>query len=144
MDFLSFACVHGLILSHVDFGRWVRTPTTDKPHSKNGAYKHLGDVAFLQNHATMPGPAVWFPDQDSAIQIDHSAIRKMSESAEKHLCASRKSAAAKAAHIISSSIFEQHAYLDSKGFPEMRGLVYRTEENNLLVIPMRVGKTITG
>lgn len=144
MRFEDFAAAHGLILRQVDFGRWVRTPTSDKPHSKNGAYKHLGDVAFIQNHATMPEPATWFSDQDSAIQIDHGAIRKMRETAEKRLSDGRKSAAEKAAHITSKSIFEQHAYLDGKGFPEMRGLVYRTDENNLLVIPMRVGKQVVG
>lgn len=144
MDFLSFAAAHGLLVRNVDYGRWVRTPTTDKPHSKNGAYKHLGDVAFVQNHATMPEPATWFPDRDSAVKIDLSAIHKMRADADKRLFNDRNKAADKAASIISQSIFEQHAYLDGKGFPEMHGLVYRTELNNLLVIPMRVGRSLVG
>ena len=54
MNFQEFAAAHGLIVKHVEFGRWVRVATTDKARHKNGSYKHMGDVAFVQNHATMP------------------------------------------------------------------------------------------
>ncbi|HAN55336.1 MAG TPA: hypothetical protein DCQ77_03660 [Betaproteobacteria bacterium] len=117
---------------------------TGKPHSRNGAYKHLGDVAFVQNHATMTEPATWFPDRGSAVKIDLHVIQKMRADADRRLAAGRQSAVDKATAIIRKSIFEQHAYLDGKGFPEMRGLVYHADDNNLLVIPMRVGKQIVG
>lgn len=50
---------------------------------------------------------------------------------------SARKAAEKAKWIIDQCQHERHAYLSSKGFPEMEGLVWRPEpENNLLIIPM--------
>ena len=145
MTFEQFAAAHGLIIKRLDFGKWSRTATTDKPKSHNGAYKYLGDVAFVQNHATMPEPAVWFPDKDTDIKVDAAEIARLRASADRQIQDNRKKAAVKAQSILKQSTYEQHAYLDGKGFPEMRGLVYRPEENtNLLVIPMRVGKQVVG
>lgn len=49
-------------------------------------------------------------------------------------------AAKKAEWILSQCVQEQHAYLQSKGFPDMQGLVWRPEQEvNLLCIPMYVG-----
>lgn len=54
-------------------------------------------------------------------------------------------AAKKAEWILSQCKSEQHAYLDSKGFKEMVGLVWRPdEETNLLCIPMYVNKQLAG
>ena len=142
MTFADFAEAHGLVIRHIEFGKWCRTPTTDKPHHKNGAYKYMGEVGFCQNHATMTETAVWFPDADT--KIDRAAIVKMKKTASDQLAQNRKLAARKAASILSECVYEQHAYLDSKGFPEMAGLVYRTGENNLLVIPMRIGNETVG
>jgi len=145
MTFDDFAAAHGLLIRHVDYGRWCRTATTDKPRNKNGAYKHLGDVAFVQNHATMTEPSVWFPEKDSEIRIDHAAIARMRAQADKNLQDNRKSAALKAQAIIKQSRYEQHAYLDWKGFPKESGLVYYPDETtNLLVIPMRVKGSVVG
>ena len=50
-----------------------------------------------------------------------------------------KEAAKKADWILSQCVHEQHAYLQSKGFPDLKSLVYRpTAESNLLCIPMYV------
>jgi putative DNA primase/helicase len=51
MRFEEFAAAHGLLLRHVEFGKWVRVPTTDHPGKKNGAYRHMGTHAHVQNHA---------------------------------------------------------------------------------------------
>lgn len=59
IDFRAFAEAHGLIVDTIVQGRWVRTKTVDKPRHRNGAYKLLGDVGFVQNHATMQEVAVW-------------------------------------------------------------------------------------
>jgi len=59
MTFEAFARSHGLIVPHIVPDRWVRVRTTDKPRHRNGAYKYLGDVAFVQNWANMVEPAVW-------------------------------------------------------------------------------------
>ena len=146
MIFEQFAAAHGLIIDKgVEFGRWVRTGTEDKPRKKNGSYKHLGTVAFVQNFATMAEAAIWYPDNESEIRINKAEIARIQANAARLLEIDRKKAAEKAAYIISKSTVEQHAYLDGHGFPDATGLVYRPDEStNLLVIPMRVGKQAVG
>ena len=55
-------------------------------------------------------------------------------------------AAAKKAHwILSQCQSEEHAYLDSKGFSKLKGLVWRPEpDTNLLCIPMYVNGALAG
>ena len=145
MRFEEFASAHGLLIRSIDYGKWIRCPTEDHPNSKNGAFKHLGEVAWVQNHATMIEPATWFPESETDVKVDLAAIRKRMAQAEKQLQEGRAKAARKAAAILSECVIEQHAYLDSKGFKEATGLVYRpTEANNVLCIPMRVGKELVG
>lgn len=145
MMFEDFAAAHGLLIRHVEFGKWCRTPTTDKPHSKNGAYKHLGDVAFVQNHALQTEPSVWFPEKNSEIRVDHAAVARMRAQADQKLRNNRQAAIQKAQAIIKQSRFEQHAYLDGKGFPKATGLVYYPDDNtNILVIPMRAKGSVVG
>lgn len=56
-----------------------------------------------------------------------------------------REAAKKADWILSQCVQEQHAYLQSKGFPDMPGLVWRPQqESNLLCIPMYVAGDICG
>lgn len=55
----------------------------------------------------------------------------------------RQRAATRAAEIIAKCQFGKHAYLHTKGFPEMQGLVHEPEIGDLrLVIPMYVGKKL--
>ena len=65
MRFEDFCAAHGLIVGSLIEGRWVRVPTTDHPKKKNGAYKYLGDVGFVQNHATEVESSTWTPDSDA-------------------------------------------------------------------------------
>lgn len=54
-------------------------------------------------------------------------------------------AAKKANWILGQCQQEQHAYLDSKGFKELMGLVWRPDaETNLLCIPMHVNGAVAG
>ena len=54
-------------------------------------------------------------------------------------------AAEKADWILSQCRREKHAYLDSKGFADIEALVWRpVQEQNLLCIPMYVGKSLVG
>lgn len=54
-------------------------------------------------------------------------------------------AAKKAKWILSQCKQEQHAYLQSKGFPDLMGLVWRPEqETNLLCVPMYVNGALAG
>lgn len=57
----------------------------------------------------------------------------------------QKAAAKKAGWIMHQTVYEQHAYLHSKGWAEAKGAVWHvTEKQNLLCIPMRVGSALVG
>lgn len=143
MRFEDFAQAHGLIIRHVEYGKWVRVPTEDHPRTKNGAYKHLGEVAFIQNHATMTEPAIWHPEKPADIKIDRAAMARKKAEADRQLQRDRENACRKATGILNQTVLEQHAYLDSKGFPKMKGLVYYPdEETNLLVVPMHTDRLV--
>jgi len=145
MRFEDFASAHGLIVEHVEYGKWARVKTTDKPGKKNGAYLHKGTVAFLQNHATMGEPATWFPDADSDTSIDSAAISSRCAEAARSLQEGRQKAANRAGWIMRQCSLERHAYLDSKGFPDELGNVWTREgEQPTLCIPMRVAGKICG
>lgn len=145
MIFKDFAAAHGLIVEHVEYGRWARVKTTDKPCRKNGAYLHRGEVAFVQNHATMGEPATWFPDDYCDIRIDSAAISRRCAEADRALQEGRQKAANRAVWIMRQCSLEKHAYLDSKGFPDELGNVWQREgEQPTLCIPMRVAGQICG
>lgn len=80
MGFIQFAKAHGLIIDRVVEGRWMRTRTEDKPRHRNGSYKFMGDVAFVQNHATMQEVAVWRAEgatvDRAKMQADLAAVRR--------------------------------------------------------------------
>lgn len=59
MTFEDFAHAHGLIFQGLTMGRWMSTPTEDHPHKRNGRYKWLGNVGWVQNWATMEKPEIW-------------------------------------------------------------------------------------
>ncbi len=143
--FGEFASAHGLIIRHVEYGKWVRVPTTDHLAKKNGAYRHMGDHAHVQNHATMGEPAAWFPDDDNAIRSDAEVIRRRCEKAAKELQEGRQKAAKRAAWMLHQATLEKHAYLDGKGFPDEHGNVMQQESGGpLLLIPMRVAGQLVG
>ena len=57
----------------------------------------------------------------------------------------QQGAAKKAAWILNQTLNQQHAYLQSKGWPDAKGPVWwPTETSNLLCIPMRVGRNLVG
>lgn len=145
MIFQDFAAAHGLMLRHIEFGKWVRVPTTDHPSKRNGAYRHLGDVAFVQNHATMDSPVTWFPDGDNNIRIDAESMRRRCEKAAREMQEGRQKAAKRAAWMMRQCTLERHAYLDGKGFPDALGNVMQQDSGGpLLLIPMRVAGKIVG
>lgn len=144
-DFQSFAAAHGLIIHDLEYGRWCRVPTEDHPTKKNGCYKLMGDVAFVRNWATMDESATWFPAAENKIMIDHVALKRTREKAHRELIEGRQRAAKKAGWICHQTVQETHSYLDSRGFPDLLGMVWhKTEEENLLVVPMRIEGKIVG
>lgn len=132
MNFLEFASAHGLLIDNLVEGRWARVKTVDHAKKRNGAYKFLGEVGFVQNHATMDKVAVWHPD-GKVEKIDRAAVRKMQAKAaeqERHL---REGARGLAESMVKRASLEPHPYLSTKGFPEEKGLVLDGD----LLIPMR-------
>lgn len=143
MNFIQFAEAHGLVIRSMTAGKITRCRTTDKPQHKNGAYLFDEDFGWVQNHATMAEPAIWHPDGDTP-DIDRSALARRRATDEARLRQARESAAKKAREIVNECTQTQHAYLDKKGFPEHRGLVYREDSDNLLVVPMYSEKRLVG
>jgi putative DNA primase/helicase len=140
MEFIDFVRAHGLIVNDIDVGRWVRTPTTDHPRSRNGAYKYMGDVGFVQNHATQIEVSVWKPERPSEIKVDHKAILQRVSEEDRKRAQERRKAADKAQRILDECELATHPYLKRKGFEELKGNVW----NQVLVVPMRVGKNLVG
>ncbi len=140
-DFTAIAEACGLIIGRIEYNRWVRTPTADKPRKKNGAYKHLGDCAFIINHATMSRTVIWHPDKnDPLVKIDRQAVADRRRAASDMLRADQERAALKARQIVDGAVLGPHPYLAAKGFPEMHGLV--SGEN--LIVPMMFGGKLCG
>lgn len=132
MTFLDFASAHGLIIDRLVEGRWARVKTTDKIKKRNGSYKFMGDVGFVQNHATMEKVAVWKPD-GRVEQVDRAAMRRMMAESARIERERQQDARAKAEDMVKAAKLEPHPYLAAKGFPTEKGLVLEGE----LLIPMR-------
>jgi putative DNA primase/helicase len=143
MDFKEFALSHGLLIEYVIEGRWMRVSTIDKPKHKNGSYKFLGSIGFVQNHATMTEPATWKPGAD-AKPFDYDAMQRRIEAERKKTIERQQQAAKKAAWILGQCRQDLHPYLERKGFPEGLGMVWETDGSRLLVVPMRINQNLVG
>ena len=136
MNFERFAEIHGLIINQLTMDRWVRVPTVDHPHKKNGSYKYVGDAGWVQNHATMEQPIMWRDSyQPTAEEINQRRAKAKDDREER-----QKKASSKAGYIMKTAVVGKHPYLAKKGFPDEKGYVY----NGLLVIPMRVAGNLVG
>lgn len=141
MTFEDFARNHGLILNGLQLDRWVATPTEDHPRSKNGRYKFLGNVGFVQNWATMEKPATWFADGQT---MDSPQIQKSINDSRIRQADEAQKAAKKAGWILKQAKLKKHPYLKAKGFPEAQGNVWEKDCKEILVIPMFIDKKIVG
>lgn len=142
MTFEQFAQLHGLVLRHLVVGRWCRVATEDKPKSRNGAYKFMGDVGFVQNWATMTESATWRAEGDSKVAAQR--VREVANSAAAQAAANAHKAAQKAQGILAECELATHPYLAAKGFPDELVNVWNAESDNVMVVPMKVGRHITG
>lgn len=143
MTFMDFCRLHGITLNRLPpVGRWVRVPTEDKPRSRNGAVKFMGDVGFVQNWATMTEPATWKAEGESTQAV--ARVRQVADQASREARENAKKAAQKASAILAECELSEHPYLASKGFPDEMGNVWNRETDNVLVIPMRVGAELVG
>jgi len=144
MDFIQFARSHGIIIdAHPPLGVWKRFPTEDHPRSRNGAVKYMGDVGFVQNHATSTVVSIWKPDspvtaEDKKISV--AAIRQADEQRRKQ----QQVAIQRAIGMLNGSGFSTHPYLAKKGFADEQGNVLWVEGKPVLLIPMRVAGSLVG
>ena len=143
MHFIDFCRAHGILIDREPpIGVWKRYPTEDKRHHRNGAVKWLGDVGYVQNHATQTEISIWHADGDSA--MDPSKARKLVEAAHRDIRDKQEKAAQKAGFILHQCQIGYHPYLKSKGFEEEQTNVWKSENELLMVIPMRVGHRLVG
>lgn len=140
MRFEDFARQHGLIIRDVIPHKWIATPTEDHPQKRNGRYKFLGDVGWVQNWATMQRPSMWKSASPTNVKAVEQAIRQADREREE----AAKRAASKAGWILHQCRVAPHIYLESKGFPEEIGNVWDTDGQRLLVIPMRIERALSG
>ena len=141
MNFEDFARAHGLLLRGVISNRWIACPTTDHPRKMNGRYKFMGDIGWVQNWATMDKPSMWKTEgkfQPSA------QFKKEKLDAERERRELQEKAAAKAGWIMHQTELKTHPYLERKGFKELQGAVWDSEDGSKLVIPMRREGKIVG
>jgi putative DNA primase/helicase len=144
MDFVDFARCHGLLIDRLEEGRWMRVPTENHPRKRNGAYKFLGDVGFVQDHATMDEVAVWKSDRPATVaeQRDRAlrAAQYNARDLERRLSAQQSM---REAYHLMPMFAGGHPYLQDKGL-SVRGCSGLKLNGDLLVIPVtRAGKVIS-
>jgi phage/plasmid primase-like uncharacterized protein len=142
MTFEDFAKLHGVIVGRLIPGKWVRVATEDKPRSRNGAYKFMGDVGFVQNWATMTEAATW--RAEGASTDGQQRVQQIANQGSQEAAANARKAALKASHILSECELAPHPYLASKGFPDEMVNVWNRETDNVMVVPMRIGRNVVG
>ena len=146
MDFIDFARSHGIIINdYPPVGVWKRYPTEDHPRSKNGAVKYLGTHGFVQNHALSTVTSLWKPDSSDRLNsVDMRSIIISQAQAEQQRRKLATEAVGKAVRMLNDSGYRTHAYLEAKGFPDEQGSVLNIENKPVLLIPMRMGKSLVG
>lgn len=137
MQFDAFCRAHGLIVDGITPGRWVRVPTTDHPRKKNGAYKYLGDIGWVQNHAVDMDVSTWRADEASLKDVDVQRICRQAAEFDERMRQGWARAAERAQQMVQRAAFGEHPYLQIKGLGELRGLVL----NDALLVPMRHWRT---
>lgn len=148
MSFTAFAAERGLIINSIIPGRWVRVPTEDKPHKRNGAYWYGGEFGHCQNWGTMDSVETWQDSKPRTPYEQKELTERMAKAKAAHSrerAAAQRKAAAKASWILGQCELDRHAYLDSKGFSDATGNVWRRPDiDPLLVIPMRHNGDVCG
>jgi putative DNA primase/helicase len=144
MDFLDFCRSHGIIIHDLPpLGVWRRYPTEDHPRSKNGAVKFMGEVGFVQNHATSTVVSIWksySPHTAKLKSTYQTSIRQAEEEQRKK----HHQAMQRAVAMLNASGNSTHPYLEGKGFKDEQGNVLWQNGKPLLLIPMRVAGNLVG
>jgi putative DNA primase/helicase len=135
------------------WNEWSQSSEKYQPESAKAVWRSVRPdggitVATLYKTAMKHG---WRPDgknrratSQELAEIRQRAAQRAAEDAKERTAKATR-AAAKAKWILSQCAMEKHAYLDSKGFPDMMGMVWRpTENENILCIPMRIDGDVVG
>lgn len=133
MQFDAFCRAHGLIVDGITPGRWVRVPTTDHPRKKNGAYKFLGDIGWVQNHALEVDVSTWRADAQDLHGVDVQRIQRQAAEFDEKMRRGWQRAAVQAEALLAQAELTEHNYLHLKGLGEHRALV----SGDALLVPMR-------
>jgi putative DNA primase/helicase len=145
MDFVQFARSHGIIINDLPpVGAWKRYPTEDHPRKKNGAVKYMGTHGFVQNHATSTVVSLWKPESTERSNLDIRSIVISQAQAEQQRMKLATEAVGKAVRMLNASGYRTHPYLRKKGFDDEQGSVLMIENEPVLLIPMRCGKSLVG
>jgi putative DNA primase/helicase len=144
MDFIEFARSHGIIIHDLPpLGVWRRYPTEDHPRSRNGAVKFMGEVGFVQNHATSTVVSIWKPDSPITAKVKSTYLASI-RNAEDEQRKKQHQAMQRAVGMLNGSGLSTHPYLEAKGFPDEQGNVLWQDGKPVLLIPMRVGGNLVG
>ena len=144
MDFIEFCRSHGILINDLPpLGVWKRFPTEDHPRSKNGAVKFMGDVGFVQNHATSTVVSIWKPDSPITTKVKSTYLASI-RSAEDEQKKKQHQAMQRAVGMLNGSGLSTHPYLEAKGFPDEQGNVLWQDGKPVLLIPMRVAGNLVG
>ena len=133
MQFAEFCRANGLIVDRIIEGRWVRVPTVDHPRKRNGAYRFMGSVGWVQNHATDSEVSTWRPDGHDDVRVDPALIAAAADY-ERRQRAGWDAAAQTAADMLARCKSGEAAYLAYKGLADVPGLLL---EDDALFVPMR-------
>jgi len=145
MDFVSFARSHRIIINDLPpIGVWKRYPTEDHPKKRNGAVKYMGTHGFVQNHATSTVVSLWKPESSERNNLNIRSIVISQAQAEQQRQKLATEAVGKAVRMLNDSGYRTHPYLEAKGFPDEQGSVLNIENKPVLLIPMRLGKSLCG
>jgi putative DNA primase/helicase len=144
MDFIQFARSHGILIDNLPpLGVWKRFPTEDHPRSKNGAVKFMGDVGFVQNHATSTVVSIWKPDSPITTKVKSTYLASI-RNAEDEQKKKQHQAMQRAVGMLNGSGMSTHPYLEAKGFKDEQGNVLWQDGKPVLLIPMRVANNLVG
>lgn len=144
MDFIEFCRSHGILINDLPpLGVWKRFPTEDHPRSRNGAVKFMGDVGFVQNHATSTVVSIWKPDSPITTKVKSTYLASI-RSAEDEQKKKQHQAMQRAVGMLNGSGLSTHSYLEAKGFPDEQGNVLWQDGKPVLLIPMRVAGNLVG
>jgi len=148
MDFINFAHANGLRIDGLQTGKIVRCSTESKPNHKNGAYLWMGEWGWVQDHACHTEIQLWQTDrvmtEPEKIELKIK-IKKSQDIYAKERDLKQAEATRKAEWILGQCSLDKHAYMDSKGFPDVLVNVWRKpDQDPILVIPMKFEDRICG